>query len=99
MPRPSRPLSRYGLAGLRLVGHPRVELVPRHHVPLVMALPDHIKAVMRLDVEADPLAIDRCAFDIDRYGKAGRRRRAVAHVDMHAEAALALIEMRLHQLD
>ena len=75
-----------------------VEAVPRHHETLVTPGADLVDAVVRLDLEGHLLADHLGAFDIDRHGEPGRRRGGVVHVDVHAEAALAGIEMRRHQL-
>src|SRR5262245_56917375 len=58
-----------------------------------------IDAVMGDEPEAGARPPHLDAFGLDGDGKADRRRRLVRHSDTGAEAALALVEMRLEQLD
>ncbi len=52
-----------------------------------------------LHLERDAPAVDARAFGIDRHRLAGHRRGDMRHVDVDAEAALALVEMRLQHLE
>src|SRR5262245_47274376 len=63
------------------------------------ACADLIDAVMGDELEAGARPPHLDAFRLDGDGEADGGRRLVRHIDMRAEAALALVEMRLEQLD
>src|ERR1700730_4643242 len=72
---------------------PRLELVPLHDKAFVAPFADEVGPVVRFDPESDAWPDDFHALDIDCYGHSDRGRREVAHIDVHADAAFAGIEM------
>src|SRR5580658_9231857 len=78
--------------------HACIEFVPRNDEAFVTAFADEIDAVMRLYLESDALTGDFDALGFRRHRHAGRCRREMAHIDVHADAALARIEMLLDKI-
>src|SRR5262245_43133 len=78
----------------RLLVDARDEAVPRHDHALVASLADELDAVVRLHLEFDAAPGDLGAFGIDRHRLPGHRGGGVRHIDVHAEAALTLLEVR-----
>ena len=60
---------------------------------------DEINAVVGAHLEMDAPAVDFRALGIDRHRLARHRSGRVRYVDMHAEAALARVEMRRQHLE
>ena len=90
-PRPSGGLGELG-------GNTAIEAVPADDEALMRASADLIDPVMRHHFEFSARAsyLDALGVDGDRHSR--RRRRSVGDIDMHAEAPLAFVEMRLQQL-
>src|SRR4029453_17046768 len=74
-----------------------VEAIPGHDEALMGSRADCVHAVMGVELEAGARPPRLDALGLDRHGHAWRRRGLMRHVDMHAEAAFAPIEMRLEE--
>jgi hypothetical protein len=74
----------------QLLLHAGIEARDVDHDALVGAAADRLALVVRLDGEGESTAFDRDKFGSRRHPHADRRRCKVAHVEMDAEALMAL---------
>src|SRR6202048_4609272 len=75
-----------------------VELVPRHDEALVTAFADCVHSVVCLDRKGDARPIDGDTLGFHCHGQPRRSRGRVTHIDVHAEAAFARIEVGSEEL-